>query len=54
MRSTHFFEAVGSCWSYDSDQPLLPDSPLGPVPDDDDAEQRAFVEEMYCDLGVGD
>lgn len=54
MRSTLFFEAVGPSWSSDADQPLLPDSPITNVLDDDDAQQREFVEEIYRDLGVGD
>jgi hypothetical protein len=53
MRSTHSFDYVGFLWSPDAEQPSLPDSPYSPL-DDEEAQQREFVEEIYRDLGVGD
>jgi len=54
MRSIYSLDAVGSPWSPEADQPLLPDSPITLALEDDDTQQRDFVEEMYRDLGVGD
>lgn len=54
MRSTLFLDAVDSPWNPGADQPRVPDSPFNTALEDDDTQQREFLEEMYCDLGVGD